>query len=317
MRNASVTFSVIASGTSPLSYRWRFNNNFINGATSSTYTILNAGNGNLGNYTVVVTNALGAVTSQVATLTFLTPVSITTQPTSLTVTQGIAATFRVIAAGSAPLGYQWRFAALGLGETNIPGATSATFTLNGPQASNAGDYRVVVSNPVSALTSQVATLTVLVPPAISQQPQGRTVQSGSNVTFSVTATGASLSYQWRKNGTAIPGATGSSFTIIGAQAADAGSYTVVVSNAIGSTTSAAAVFRVLVPPQSLNIAMAAGVANISFQSLSGLNYVLEYKDYFDDAAWTSRTAVPGNGGLLLLSDPSASVPTRFYRVRAE
>ncbi len=233
VRNSTVTFSVIASGTSPLSYRWRFNNNNISGATSSTYTLVNAGNGNLGNYTVVVSNPSGSVTSQVAVLTFLTAVSITTQPISQTVTQGVTATLRVVVSGSTPLSYQWRFAAPGLGETNILGATSATLTLNSPQANSTGNYRVAVSNPASAATSQVATVTVLVPPML------------------------------------------------------------------------------------LSITAAGGTAGISFQSLNGLNYVLEYKNHLADAAWTSLTPVPGNGGTLTLTDTSAGVPTRFYRVRAE
>ena len=115
----------------------------------------------------------------------------------------------------------------------------------------------------------------------------------------------------------MAGATGGSFTIAGAQVADAGSYSVVVSNAVGSVTSAAAVLRVLVPPELLTITAAGGTASVSFQSLSGLSYVLEYKDNLEDAAWTPLAPVPGNGGTLTLHDTSAGVTTRYYRVRAE
>lgn len=143
------------------------------------------------------------------------------------------------------------------------------------------------------------------------------MQPGTNITFSVTATGTALSYQWRKGGVAIPGATGSSFTINSVQFADAGSYTVLVSNALSTATSAAAVLKVLVPPQGLTITVTGSTASISFQSLSGLNYALEYKTHLADAAWISLAPVPGNGGTLTLNDPSASVATRFYRVRIE
>jgi hypothetical protein len=156
-----------------------------------------------------------------------------------------------------------------------------------------------------------------VPPTITQQPQSLTVQAGSNATFTVTATGGSLTYRWRKNGTVIPGATASSFTIAGAQGTNAGTYSVVVSNAVGSATSSNAVLKVLVPPQGLSLTVVGSTASISFQSLSGLNYTLEYKNRLADAAWTSLTPVPGNGATLTLSDPSANVPTRFYRVRVQ
>ena len=317
-RNTSVTFSVIASGSSPLSYRWRFNGSTISGsATNSTYTRSNLGNGDAGSYTVVITNASGSVTSQVAVLTVLTAVSIGTQPISQSVTQGVTAALRVVASGSSPFTYQWRFAPAGLAETNILGATGATLTLNNPQTNNTGSYLVVVSNPVSAITSQVATVTVLVPPGIAQQPQSLTVKPGTNITFSVTATGTSLTYQWRKGVVAIPGATGSSFTINNVQSADAGSYTVLVSNALSTASSAAAVLKVIVPPQGLTITVTGSTASISFQSVSGLNYALEYKTHLADAAWTSLAPVPGNGGTLILNDASASVAARFYRVRVE
>ena len=82
-------------------------------------------------------------------------------------------------------------------------------------------------------------------PRITTQPASHTVVAGASVTFSVVATGTTpLRCQWRKNGTAISGATGASLTLSGVTAAAAGSYTVVVSNAVGSVTSAAATLTV-------------------------------------------------------------------------
>lgn len=316
-RNTSVTFSVVSSGSNPLKFQWRFNNNNVSSATNSTYTRSNLGSGDAGNYTVVVTNSSGAVTSQVAVLTVLTVVSITSQPVSKNATQGVTATLSVVVAGSSPVSYQWRFAPPGQGETNIIGATSATLTLNNPQTNNTGNYRVVASNPVSAITSQVATVTVLAPPAIAVQPLGVTAPPGSNVTFNVTATGGSLNYLWRKNGTNISGATSSSYAINNVQATNAGNYTVVISNTVGSVTSSVAVLRVLVPPQILNLSLAGGTASVSFQSLSGLGYVLEYKNQLTNGPWAAQGSVPGNGGLLSLSNSTANTTSRAYRVRVE
>src|SRR5207249_7422659 len=88
-----------------------------------------------------------------------------------------------------------------------------------------------------------------VAPAITLQPQSLIVTQGVNATFSVTATGsAPLGYQWRFNGTNLAGATASNYARNSAQAADAGNYSVVVSNAAGSLTSSNAALTVLVPP---------------------------------------------------------------------
>ena len=99
------------------------------------------------------------------------------------------------------------------------------------------------------MTSAVAVLTVLVPPAITAQPTNLNVVEGANAGFSVTAAGTSpLSYQWQFNGADVIGATGTSLTLTSVQPTNAGSYTVVVTNTAGSVTSAVAVLTVLVPP---------------------------------------------------------------------
>lgn len=75
-------------------------------------------------------------------------------------------------------------------------------------------------------------------PVITDQPDNVTVAAGQTATFSVSASGATpLTYQWRKNGANISGATGSVYTKSNVQSGDAGNYTVVVSNSVGSATS--------------------------------------------------------------------------------
>jgi hypothetical protein len=82
-------------------------------------------------------------------------------------------------------------------------------------------------------------------PAILTQPLGGTVRAGTNMTFTVRASGtAPLTYQWSKDGTALTGATESSFSLSNVQAADAGTYFAVVTNAYGSATSQGAVLVV-------------------------------------------------------------------------
>ena len=122
-----------------------------------------------------------------------------------------------------------------------------------PSATNAGSYTVVVANLAGSITSSVAMLTVLVPPAITTPPQSLTVNQGTNAPFSVTAGGtAPLSYQWQWNGAPISGATDTNYTVTSAQSTNAGSYTVVVTNLAGSVTSAVATLTVIVPPAITN-----------------------------------------------------------------
>ncbi|MEO3713853.1 immunoglobulin domain-containing protein [Roseateles flavus] len=78
-------------------------------------------------------------------------------------------------------------------------------------------------------------------PVISSQPQNVVVTAGQAASFGVTASGGGLSYQWRKNGSNVPAnGNAATFSIASAQAADAGSYNVVVSNSLGSVSSSAA-----------------------------------------------------------------------------
>jgi hypothetical protein len=86
--------------------------------------------------------------------------------------------------------------------------------------------------------------TTVVAPTIATQPASRTVVAGFSTTLTVVASGSDLQYQWFKDSGAISGATGSSFTITNAEAADAGDYYVVVSNSAGTVTSSAAVVTV-------------------------------------------------------------------------
>ncbi|PYS56896.1 MAG: hypothetical protein DMF76_23685, partial [Acidobacteria bacterium] len=124
-------FTVVATGTAPLSYQWQKSGTAITGATSATYTTpatTSADNG--AQFVVVVSNSAGSATSNAATLTVnasATAPSITTQPANQTVTVGQTATFTVVATGTAPLSYQWQKSG-----TAITGAISATYTPPAP-----------------------------------------------------------------------------------------------------------------------------------------------------------------------------------------
>ena len=156
----TATFSVMAAGTGPLNYQWQKGTTPVSGATSASYTTpatTTADNGL--QFSVVVSNSAGSVTSNTATLT-VNPAPavplITQQPSNQTVNAGQTASFSVMAVGVAPLTYQWQ-----KGTTPISGETSASYTtLPTTTADNGSQYRVVVSNANGNATSNAATLTV-------------------------------------------------------------------------------------------------------------------------------------------------------------
>lgn len=233
-------FTVNAGGTSPLSYQWRLNNVNIGGATSSTYTRSNVQSADAGSYAVVISNTSGSTTSLNAILVVLTPPSIATQPQSQTVSAGNSATFTIGASGDAPLAYQWR-----KNNSPIGGAIGTSYTINNASSSDIASYSVVVTNNVGSATSGNAILTVNAPPSIQTQPQAQTAAIDGTATFNVNALGTSpLSYQWRFDSVDIAGATSSTFTISNAQSTNIGYYSVVVTNAYGSVTSANANFTI-------------------------------------------------------------------------
>ncbi len=159
---ATATFSVTAAGTAPLTYDWTKGGTAIAGATAASYTTpVSVIGDNASTFAVVVTNSVGAATSNAATLTVTaapapTAPSITMQPANISVAAGATATFSVTAAGTAPLTYHWK-----KGAAAIAGATAATYTTPATViGDNASSFSVVVTNAAGTATSNAATLTV-------------------------------------------------------------------------------------------------------------------------------------------------------------
>lgn len=229
------SFTVVATGTSP-SYQWKKDGANV-GSNSATLTIASAQASDAGAYTVVVSNSAGSVTSNAAALT-VNPVvvvpAITTQPVAQTVTEGQPASFSVVASGTAPLSYQWKKDGVNVG-TN-----SASLTIASAQTTDAGSYSVVVSNSAGNAPSNAVTLTVnAASVTITAHPVNASAVVPDTATFTVTATGNSLSYQWKKDGVAIPGAISSTYTTP-ATSLDpthpSGTYTFTVAVTSGGTT---------------------------------------------------------------------------------
>jgi mucin-19 len=227
----AASFSVSATGTAPISYQWRRNGVTIAGANGPVYAIGAVQASAVGSYDVVVGNWSGEVTSTKATLSLYSPVSITAHPLSRSVATGTAATFSVTATGTAPLAYQWR-----KNGQNIAGATQAAYTIGAAQAADEGVYDVVLTNPAGSALSNAAALGVGPKPVLVKGPSGATVLAGGSLTLSVSATGDGVTYQWRRNGSNIPGATAQVLMLRNVKAADGGRFEVVVANAYGAVS---------------------------------------------------------------------------------
>lgn len=217
--------------------------------------------------------------------------SIATQPASLSVDAGKSASFTVSASGGGTLAYQWR-----KGGTAISGATAAAYALSTTTASDAGSYDVVVSNSAGSVTSSAATLTVNAvnaAPVIVTQPVSQSAAVGASVTLSVTASGSgTLSYQWRKGGVAISGATASSYTISSVTTASAGTYDVVITNSSGSATSGTVTLDVTSTTSSALATAAYNAAMSFYNTLSSSQQGTVQVAYSIDAArkWSNLPA---------------------------
>ena len=279
----SATFSVTATGNATLTYQWLRDDVEITDAINATLNLTNVQAADAGTYTVIVTNAVGSVTSAGAALVITgLPPTITSQPPARTANAGGTVTFSVTATGSPTLLYQWRKGGVALANgANVAGATAATLTLSNVQSGDAGTYDVVVSNGnLPNATSNGALLTVNpAAPTITSQPSPQTVAVAGTATFSVTATGsATFAYQWRKGGVALAnGATGNGSTFAGvttatltlttAQLLDAGNFDVVVSNAIAPAATSTAVALTVSTASASTISYTGGSYTQNFDGL--------------------------------------------------
>ncbi|RYE20674.1 MAG: T9SS type A sorting domain-containing protein, partial [Sphingobacteriales bacterium] len=296
---SNTSFTVAAAGTN-IGYQWQVSTtgctgtfaNITNGAVyggATTATLaLTAPTAALTGYAyrVVITNSCNTVTSSCVALTVNSPIAVTTQPVSGSVCLPTSTTsFSVAVTGTAPT-YQWQVSTNG-GTTwaNATGAsaTTATLSLTGLTAAMSGyQYRVVLSGTcTAAFNSNVATLTVNSPVSITDNPDDAKICEGDNTSFTVAATGSTITYQWQvrkngggfldvTNGAPYAGATTATLSITNATTVLSGSeYRVIVSGVpCGSVFSDTALLTVNANPGVLLVA--AQRNNITPSTPSGL-----------------------------------------------
>ncbi len=230
----TVNSSVTTNNGGNLTYQWYNSNQAIANQTSSQLLINSIQTAAAGSYYLMATNNCGSTTSNSFNVVVNSLPVITQQPVTQTVCVGVTTGLSV--AATSATSYQWN-----LNGQAINTETSASYSKSNIQQSNAGNYTVSVTNSCGTTTSSAAVVTVNTLPTITVQPLPQTVCAGTSATFQVTASTnpvTTLTYQWYQSGVEIPGATGSSYTILSATANDASNnYLVKVSNACGIVSS--------------------------------------------------------------------------------
>ena len=316
-----LTLSVVANYAT--TYQWNFNGVAIPGATTASYSVSAATSANNGNYAVTVTNALGSVTSTVASV--VVGSSITSNPTSLSVSTTQTATFSVSASGLSPFAYQWfQIPSGGTTGTVIAGATSSIYTTPAVDSSYDGSqYYATVTDSCSTMTSTNASLTVTVnnvPPTILTQPVGESVAPGGTTSISVVTSGSpALAYQWYRipagqtTGTLITGATSATYSVPATATLttdDQDAYYVIVTNPYGQAVSQSASLAVgngillQVTGQPANQFVNVG-DSATFTVTATSNLPLTYQWYRTDPGSSVFTAIPGATNASYTIDPTA------------
>ncbi|MEY2600014.1 MAG: hypothetical protein RLZZ142_2273, partial [Verrucomicrobiota bacterium] len=238
---AAVTLSVSVEGTPPLTYQWRKGGVNIPSAQTVTLSIPSVQGEDAGNYDVLVTNPAGSVASALAVVSVRVPVSIVTPPVSQTVDLGSQTLFGVVVRGSGTITYQWS-----KDGSEIEGARAPTYVIPSTLKYHQGDYTVTVRNDLGTVISSPARLTVGDAVSILSPPSTTLAMAGGTLSLGVVARGVSkISYQWRRNGVAIEGATAASLVFSPLQKIHEGSYDVSVSSWGETVFSQAAIVRVM------------------------------------------------------------------------
>jgi cyclophilin family peptidyl-prolyl cis-trans isomerase len=254
--SSTVTFTVTAEGTAPFTYQWFKGTTDIIGANSATYVINSVSSLDTGSYNCRVFNS---ATPAGATLASNVPLTVMDGVSDINVTksystEGVATntdiTFNVTANGE-NLSYQWR-------KNSVPvfGATSSSYIVNSGSTPTTDTYDVLVSNPTGpdGIASSAITVIVVQPitmVAANRTPMTATVTALTDpVVFSAAPDGTGpYTYVWRKDGTPISGATGSTYTLSLPVETDDGNYDCIVTNLLGvGITSNSVALDITSPP---------------------------------------------------------------------
>ena len=260
-QNGSATFLVEATGTQPLTYRWKRDGAYLSdsanvaGSLTNRLVLINLDTNADDNarFSVEVSNMVGLTNSPEVVLTVVpgdAAPQITSQPASLSVPVGQMASFEVRNTGYPAPVYQWFLnGAVVTNSSRVTGAATASLILDSVANSDGGQYVVLVSNRAGSVTSSVALLTPVTPPTAQIAVTNIDVNQGQSAAVVASLTGTEpLVKQWFKDGSPLQDQTNTQVLFTNAQTVNAGEYFIVVTNLAGSATSALARVTVFIAP---------------------------------------------------------------------
>ena len=285
IEGVEASFQVAAHSTAPMQFQWHKNGVPLSGEQSDRLAMASARPEDAGEYQVLAVNSAGAMASQVARLTVLSPPAISEPPQNLEITEGETLTLAVRAHGTEPFAYQWF-----KDGQEIFGPSHPALSLPAATAESAGIYAVRISNEAGLVTSGPAIVSVLTSPRIMVQPQSATLTAPwpSPFTLEAKVSGSQpFTYQWLKDGETVEGAHGPDLKFPAISASDEGRYTLQVANRLGSVLSDPAEITVLTGPRFMVRPASATVVDGSRLILSALatgSSPLSYRWLRDGAA---------------------------------
>jgi hypothetical protein len=353
----AVTLGVAVTGSQPMTFQWLFNSNVLASATNMSFTLTNVQPSKAGNYWVVVSNAFGVVTSQVATLTVLSPPTITSQPAGTNIIQGGQVSLSVAASGSAPMFFQWYCQGI-----KVPDSTNSSLILTNIQQAQEGNYYAVMTNIAGRATSAWAVVTVIdagralnapnltwlsggilpwvIQTAITHDGQyamrSGAIGDGQYTYLQTTVQGpGSLSFWWKvdseyasdlltfkTNGVAVTNLSGSVNWQKYAQWLDAGSYVLQWEYAKDSFVSvgadAAWLDEVFFSPVRGSLPVVSNQTfRLTFPTSPNKHYRVQYIDAVGLTNWQMLPSVSGDGNDQSVTDTNAVGTQRYYRLRVD
>lgn len=172
----------------------------------------------------------------------MTKVIVTSGVSTLTATNGDNVLVSVIARAGAAFSYQWQFNGKDLDSATNRSATNATLILTNVQFANAGAYTVVVANDFDEVTSDAFTLQVSSAPVFTRNLTNQFLLAGGTLSLDLGVTGSEpLSFQWKFNGEPIADQVNATLTITNVQPTNSGVYTLMVMNAVGTSSASVTV----------------------------------------------------------------------------
>ena len=243
-----VTFSVVATGTAPLTYQWRKHGGNISGAINASYTIAKVVEGNEDSYDVVVTNPVSSVPSNAVQLIVNNPVTFPTPPAATSADVGDSVTLKVVVAGTPGFTYQWLKNGVA-----ILNAKADQYNIPSVKLTDSGNYTVRVTNVVGPVTSANAMLSVA-----DTTTKIYKLPTGATATMPTLFAGGMTGYSWQKNMGALPadlryiGGTTKTLTITGLRVLnpdDSGTYICTATVPSGDLINTAQLIVYSSPPQ--------------------------------------------------------------------